>query len=320
MEQMNLLIIHHGALGDVVATFPIIARLKKIYGQIDILCQNKLGELAQSLQVVDTYFPLESAVFASLFAETVDPMVTSMLCSYEDVLLFSNSIQLESVINNTTKNPVYRISPRPENKSGIHITDHFLAQLAPYDCFASIDTRTPRSMLLRHNHADRRNPQYDPRALVLHPGSGSLKKCWPISNFIGLAATLRSKGKRPAFVLGPAEQALAGVLEEQNEHKVNIHKMDSLIQLTSLLKTAGGFVGNDSGVSHLAAFLGLPTVVVFGPSDPGVWRPTGRSVRIVSSDVDCHPCVETHNNRCQTMKCFDQTTPEMVLDALLQSI
>ncbi len=315
MEQKKLLTVHHGALGDVVATFPIIARLKKNYGQIDILCQIKLGELAQSLGVVDTYFPLESAVFASLFAETVDPMVKNMLCSYEDILLFTNSVQLERVFGDIIKKPVYRISPRPENKSGIHITTHILSQLAPYEGFGSIDTN-----ILYHAHTDRRSPHYDPLAIVLHPGSGSVKKCWPISNFIALAAILRSKGKRPVFVLGPAEHALAAVLEKQNENQGNIHRMDSLIQLTSMLKTAGGFVGNDSGVSHLAAFLGLPTVVVFGPSDPEVWRPTGRSVRIVKPNIDCHPCFESNNNHCKKMECFDRTTPEMVFDVLMQSI
>ena len=320
MEQEKLLIVHHGALGDIVATFPIIIGLKKNYDQIDILCQIKLGELAQSLHVVDNYFPLESAMFASLFADTVDPMIKNILCSYEDVLLFSNSVQLEGVLSNTTKKSVYRISPRPKNKSGTHITDHILSQLSPHQRFGMMDTTTSNSMPSFLAHSDRRSPQYDPLEIVLHPGSGSLKKCWPISNFITLAATLRSKGRRTVFVLGPAEHALTEALEKQDEHKSNIYKMDSLIQLASMLQTAGGFVGNDSGVSHLAAFLGLPTVVVFGPSDPAIWRPTGRSVRIVKPDIDCHPCFATNNNRCKTMECFDQTTAEMVFDVLMQRI
>lgn len=319
MKQQNLLIVHHGALGDLVATFPIIIRLKEIYCQIDIICQITLGKLAQTLHIIETYFPLESALFASLFTDTVDPTAKSILCAYEDVLLFSNSVQLEDSIGNTTRKPVYRIQPRPGIKSNLHITEHILSQLDQYERFGCIDT-TPHSILLSPAHPDHRNSRYDPLKVMLHPGSGSFKKCWPISNFIKLASLLRSKGQRTEFILGPAEQSLAEALEKQGEHKSNIHEVDSLARLTTILKTAGSFVGNDSGVSHLSAFLGLPTVVVFGPSNPRVWRPIGRSVRIVRPDLDCHPCFETNNNHCKNWECFDRTTPETVLDALMENI
>ena len=319
MGPRNLLIIHHGALGDLVVTFPIIIRLKKKYDQIDILCQIKLGELAQSLHVVDTHFPLESALFASLFTDAVDPMVKHILCSYQEVLLFSNSVQLKSVIGDTTGKPVYRVQPRPEATSNTHITDHILAQLALYRRFVCIDT-TSHSILSSGAHLDRRSVQYDPLKIVLHPGSGSLKKCWPVANFIRLASFLRSKGKEAVFVLGPAEHALIAVLKQHGEQESNIYKTDNLIELANILKTSGGFVGNDSGVSHLSAFLGLPTVVVFGPSNPLIWRPTGRSVRTVQSHIDCHPCFDANNNRCEALACFDRITPEIVLDTLMRMI
>jgi ADP-heptose:LPS heptosyltransferase len=319
MRQKNLLIIHHGALGDVVVTFPVIIRLKKVYAQIDMLCQVKLGKLAQSLHVVDTFLPLETSAFASLFTDTLDQRVKSLLCSYEDVLLFSNSTQLDATISNTTGRSVYRIPPRPAATSSIHITDHVLSLLAPYDRFASIDT-TSRSLLSPRNHPDRRDRQYDPLKVVLHPGSGSWKKCWPLTHFIKLAWLLSAKGNRVQFVLGPAEQAFDKMLREQGGLKSDIHKTDDLSRLTTILKTAGGYVGNDSGVSHLAAFLGLPTVVVFGPSDPMRWRPTGRSVRIMRSYLDCHPCFDDNHNRCEEMRCFESTTPEIVFTTLMEQI
>ncbi|UCD89766.1 MAG: glycosyltransferase family 9 protein [Desulfobacterales bacterium] len=318
MEEKRLLIVHHGALGDVVLTFPIIIRLKKIYHHIDLLCQIKLGKLAQALHVVDTYFPLESAAFASLFTDAVDPMVTSILCSYQDVAIFSISTQLEHIISKTTGKPVHRIHPRPGIKKTRHVTHHLLSQLIQYPCFGPDDT-TPHSMLLADQHPDRRNPQYDPLKIILHPGSGSPTKCWPLSNFIKTASVLRSKGKRVVFILGPAEHFMANELLQQDGNKDSIHLTDSLIELASILKTAGGFVGNDSGVSHLAAFLGLPSVVVFGPSDFVVWRPIGRSVSILKPDLDCNPCFAT-DNRCNDWKCFDRTIPEMVFDVLMESI
>ena len=318
MEEKKLLIVHHGALGDVVVTFPIIFRLKKIYRQIDLLCQIKLGKLAKTLHVVDTYFPLESASFASLFTDAVDPVVKNILSSYQDVAIFSNSVQLKDVISKITGRPVHRIQPRSGIKEKIHVAHHILSQLIQYTCLGSVDT-TPHSILLSNEHPDRRSPQYDPLKIILHPGSGSFKKFWPVSSFIKTASFLRSKGKQTVFILGPAEHSMADVLLQKDGHRSNIHMTDSLTQLTSILRTAGGFVGNDSGVSHLAAFLGLPTAVVFGPSDPAIWRPIGRSVNILRPDLDCDPCFET-NNRCKELECFDRTTPEMVLDALMKSM
>jgi ADP-heptose:LPS heptosyltransferase len=317
MEQRNLLIIHHGALGDVVASFPVIFRLKKIYNQIDILCQTKLGRLAQSLYVIDTYYPLESSIFASLFTNAVDPRVKSLLCSYQEVLLFSNSTQLEDIISGTTNRPVYRVQPQPEMTSGKHITDHILSQLTPYKRFTGIDT-TPRSLLSSRDHPDRRSRQYDPSKIVLHPGSGSKKKCWPAANFIKLASLIEKKGRQAKFVLGPAEEALSKILRQLGAQERSIYKTDDLLRLKAILRTAGGFVGNDSGVSHLAAFLGLPAVVVFGPSNPALWRPTGRSVRILRSYLDCHPCFDNDHNQCIKMRCFEKTTPEIVFAALME--
>jgi ADP-heptose:LPS heptosyltransferase len=86
-----------------------------------------------------------------------------------------------------------------------------------------------------------------------------------------------------------------------------------LTELAGRLKAGGGFIGNDSGVSHLAAFIGLPTVAVFGPSDPEIWKPMGRAVKVVRSDLECSPCFETKTVGCEEIECFNRITPETVL-------
>ena len=186
MEEKNLLIVHHGALGDVVAIFPAIISLKKIFHPIDLLCQFKLGKLAQALNVVETYYPLESASFASLFTDSVDPVVKNILCSYQKIALFSNSFQLKDAINTITGKPVHHIDPRPEIKKKIHIADHVLSQFVNCGLLEKIDTES-NSIPGSTEHPDRRDPQYDPLKIVLHPGSGSKKKCWPIVNITTIA-------------------------------------------------------------------------------------------------------------------------------------
>jgi ADP-heptose:LPS heptosyltransferase len=154
---------------------------------------------------------------------------------------------------------------------------------------------------------------------LIHPGSGSRKKCWPVSNFVRIARSLRARGQRPEFILGPAEYDLAEILTrqffQQDEYSGKVYRMDNLTEIALRLKASGGFIGNDSGISHLSAFLGLPTVAVFGPSDPQRWRPVGRNVAIVRPELDCSPCFGTDRDGCGKMECLSRTSSEDVLKA-----
>jgi ADP-heptose:LPS heptosyltransferase len=153
---------------------------------------------------------------------------------------------------------------------------------------------------------------------LLHPGSGSKRKNWHISNFKRVAEILVSDGKQIEFVLGPAEHFMADMLAEGASERI-IRKISDLPELLSLLRTAGGFIGNDSGVSHLSAFLGLPTVAVFGPSDPQRWKPAGRSVATVRPDnLDCRPCFEINSENCDSTECLNRTSPENIVRAFYE--
>ena len=151
-----------------------------------------------------------------------------------------------------------------------------------------------------------------PARVLLHPGSGSRKKNWPLSKFLKLAEIFQLEQMRSEFILGPAEYDLAKAVEISGLLNPKIHILSELEQALSLMHKACGLIGNDSGICHLAAFTGLPTLVVFGPTDPAKWKPIGRSVAIVRSDLDCSPCLEKDKNICDSMKCLRSITPERV--------
>jgi heptosyltransferase III len=90
--------------------------------------------------------------------------------------------------------------------------------------------------------------------IVIHPGSGSPAKNWP---FFG-----ELMRRLPESRLLPQDRSLA--------------------EVSGYLRTVAAFVGNDSGITHLAAYLGCPTIALFGPTDPGKWGPLGRRSRIIS--------------------------------------
>ncbi|MBI3931906.1 MAG: glycosyltransferase family 9 protein [Acidobacteria bacterium] len=113
--------------------------------------------------------------------------------------------------------------------------------------------------------------------LAVHAGSGSAPKNWPERRFAALVEAL--SGGRPWLLIeGPAETA-GGPLREL-PRAVLARELPPRV-LGAVLARAGAYVGNDSGVSHLAAAWGAPTVALFGPTDPEVWAPVGPRVRVL---------------------------------------
>jgi ADP-heptose:LPS heptosyltransferase len=109
---------------------------------------------------------------------------------------------------------------------------------------------------------------------ILHPGAGATWKRWPAASFARLALALRDRGHQIALVEGPAdEEAVREVLAQAGPLPV-IREAD-LRALARLLAQARSFVGNDSGVTHLAAMAGARTIALFGPTDPASWAPLG---------------------------------------------
>ena len=120
--------------------------------------------------------------------------------------------------------------------------------------------------------------------VVIHPGAGSPAKCWPIDRYLALAASLRSAGRTIRWVIGEAE------LERWPADSIQRLRSDgelltpgSPVKLYEAMLGASAFVGNDSGPGHLAGVMGLPTVCLFGPTDPAVWKPIGPRVAALRS-------------------------------------
>ncbi len=302
----DLLIIHQGALGDFILTFPAITRLKRYFLHIDVLCQGQLGKLAASLGLVRNGYPAEAAYVASLFSDRIDPQIKTLLRPYAHIILFTFSDQLEAAVKQVSAAPCCRIAPRPPVHERIHVAEFILKNLV--NC-SLIDKKESGLEIMRPPGAE---PSADLRKILLHPGAGSLRKRWPLSSFLDVAAGLKADGLRPEFILGPAEEDLVDKLRRP---ALTVHVLDDLLNLTALLKSAGGYIGNDAGASHLAAFLGLPSAVIFGPADPERWKPLGCAVEVVRPALGCRPCFETEEVNCPDPGCLNGIQPEMVTDA-----
>jgi heptosyltransferase III len=103
----------------------------------------------------------------------------------------------------------------------------------------------------------------------MHPFSGSVAKTWPAARFRELAGRLSCKVE---WTAGPEDEWPGAT------------RLTDLAQLASWIAGARLYIGNDSGIAHLAAAAGVPTLVLFGPSPAHIWAPRGRNVTIVSAD------------------------------------
>jgi ADP-heptose:LPS heptosyltransferase len=103
--------------------------------------------------------------------------------------------------------------------------------------------------------------------VIIHPGSGSAAKCWP-----GFGELI-DRVSDSVVLLGPCESQI----------QTNRPRLEGLMlqAVTEELRRCRIFIGNDSGITHLAAYLGCPTIALFGPTDPRIWGPIGRRVTIL---------------------------------------
>jgi len=158
-------------------------------------------------------------------------------------------------------------------------------------------------------------PEQRRAAILIHPGSGSKKKVWPLERFFDLSRYLQEHlSSRILIVLGPAEgPEVRKGFEEAAPGGPILVKGLSLIQLASVMEGCRLFVGNDSGVSHLAAALEIPTLAIFGPTDPKVWSPRGKNVMVSRKESHCSPCPQERFFQCQHLECLKAVGLEEVL-------
>ncbi len=169
------------------------------------------------------------------------------------------------VMSNSVRDDLLRIRPEARWK----LVPHPIYQLFG-ERMAKDEARAARAWLER----------LGPRFVALHPGSGSRAKSWPPDRFATLAQELA--GPRPwLLVVGPADSEACGPLLGRRGVVVAAGLAPRI--LGALLARAGLYVGNDSGVSHLAAAFGAPTLALFGPTDPAQWSPVGPAVSVLRS-------------------------------------
>ena len=155
--------------------------------------------------------------------------------------------------------------------------------------------------------------------VLLHPTTAFATKMWPTLNFARTAEFLAAKGLRTVAVASEQESHVLESLKRETNVPITCFEDLSLPEITALASKARLFVGNDSGIAHMAAAVNTPTVVVFGSSNRTHWSPwTDAPNEIVYEEFACQPCAGYECKEFGDARCISSVAPERVFSAIDQ--
>jgi predicted lipopolysaccharide heptosyltransferase III len=152
---------------------------------------------------------------------------------------------------------------------------------------------------------------------VIHPAAAFETKQWAMEKFGQVAEALTARGLIPIAIVSPKEKHLVESLRQQTSARVIVLSDLSLPEVTALASRAHLFIGNDSGIAHIAAAAGAPCVVIFGSSNVAHWRPwTLNPNEVVREEMPCQPCHGYYCAEFEKPECILRVPVERVLGAI----
>lgn len=275
MTRPRVLVARAGALGDILLLRLAIDDLCRGGYDVTLLAPTPAARVLEVPGCVDV-LPWDSPELAGLLADehSSSPALEHRLQGMAAALAVTGSAALLSALR-ARIGRVVAIDPRPA--PGVHASRWFSQGAADLGAPGGSDPPLLLAMPAEHAKARELSRELDQEFIAIHPGSGSPAKNWSPAGFAALADSL-GPDLPVALVGGPADTAAVAALASKLPRAVVVESAPLRV-LGALLSRASLYVGNDSGVSHLAAAFGAPTLTLFGPTDPAVWSPVGPYVR-----------------------------------------
>ena len=289
----RILVIRGGAIGDFILTLPAIAALRRQFPQahLEVLGYPHIAQLAVAGGLADRVQPIEARGLAGFFARggTLEPDLMDYFSEFDLVIsyLYDPDEIFKTNISRCLVGQFIAGPHRPDGAEQIHATKIYLK---PLERLAIFDADpVPRLSLNPQllGAAKRSGDGSTLNQLVLHPGSGSEKKNWPETKWAGLIQQIAATTNWNLLLVGgEAEgerlQRLAGAMPSA---RCSMAQGLPLAELAQRIQSGAAFVGHDSGITHLAAAVGLPCVVLWADTLEEVWRPQGEPLVILKEII-----------------------------------
>jgi ADP-heptose:LPS heptosyltransferase len=275
------LAIHPGALGDVLLAVPALRFLRgrRPERPLVLAAQPRLGRLLAALGELDAAVDFESLGLGALFTADPGPARERLERAGAAVCWFASG-EARFVANLTGILPGARVAPPAADD--IPVWQHLRRTVGAALDGDTAAIRAAPTIAAAGRHALREAGGDGARSVLLvHPGAGGAAKRWPVVGFAAALARLREATAPLAIAVhqGPADAEAAEALMAVLGPRAILLREPPLEALAGVLAAAALYLGNDSGVSHLAAAMGAPSVVLFGRARLG-WRPWGATARV----------------------------------------
>jgi hypothetical protein len=251
-EGVRRLVIRPGAIGDLIVSLPAVECLKDEY--LELWTPAPVAPLVRFAHRVRAI----GSTGLDLMAVTGPPeRLVGELRSFDSIVSWYGTNRPEFVAETQRLRLPFTFFPAlPEEGARVHAADFYLAQVRSITRCSSDGIPRIACGVERGDFA------------AIQPFSGSPRKNWPLDRFRALAREIERE-MPVRWYAGPEDPPLPGA-----------RRLEDLWELANELAAARLYVGNDSGITHLAAAVGTPVLAFFGPTDPDVWGPRGPNVRI----------------------------------------
>jgi predicted lipopolysaccharide heptosyltransferase III len=332
----RVLVVRLRSIGDTVLATPSLTALKRFlpHARIDVLLEDWVAPVLDGFPHVDNVITLERKSTASrarvarelrarryqvvynLHGGTTATLLTRATGAehrvgyrtYQYARLHNELAPASSVLwgSETTHSAEQQLALL--GWTGVPVTDRPPTTLSITDAAATgIASRLQEAGLL------------DKEFAVIHPAAAFATKQWSAANFGQVARRLTKQGLRVVGIATPNESSIIDELNDHADGQVDAFTDLQLPEITALLARARLFVGNDSGIAHIASAVEAPSVVIFGSSNRAHWRPwvsSGSAAEVVVEELDCQPCHGYFCEKFDEPECIKRVPVERVNAAI----
>jgi heptosyltransferase-2 len=275
----KILVIRGGALGDFLLTLPVLAALRQHYPKrrLEILGYPSIASLAVAAGLADAVSAVESPRFAGFFVQngSWSAQAGEWFSGFDRVISYLHDPQgiFRRNVARCSSAPFVVGPHRPDESLGVHASELLLRPLQELGIRgADPQSRLPFPAASRVG-----------RRLALHPGSGSDRKNWPQAKWVELLKLLTMQTACELLLIGGEAEGdrCARLASALPSGRAQVAQNLPLIELARLMQTCSGFIGHDSGITHLAAALDLPGLVLWGETCLTTWRPQSARLKVL---------------------------------------
>lgn len=317
----RILVIRPGGMGDMILLQPMLKSLRQHCPQagIDLVCEKRnrdIPALAGESGRVILYDAHPFGFLGKLRREHYDVVIDTEQFHYFSAIM--------AILSRAPVRIGFKINPG-RNTLYTHLVNYdlegyeageFMRLLAP---LGIKDEAVVKGCLALPGR-----PQGRSKAVVIHVGASTRYKHWETGKFVDLVKRLAGTGgaaRGPIILVGGRREArVAEEIARQAGLGDRVKVMAGSLtvpQTADLIGSASLFIGGDSGLSHLAAALGTPTVVLFGPSDHKKWGASGQGNVVVRTELPCAPCfIFGYHKFCHSIACMSGISVEHVMTAV----